>query len=243
MRKRLYPHPAAVYLILLLAVILVSWAGSIIEIRNADSYSSLIIRSILSAGGMRWMVSNAPVSLQHAPIGNAVMLFMTAGVLKASGLWSAFSRIRRLAPKENASLVVALVSLLLLALLFFMSAVSGSRLATGLAAGFSDSPLVRGFIFMLMITASVPSVAYGLACGAFQSAQDCVEAFACMIRPMAHFLICMLIASQLLDAFSYSRLDRFLGLGQQTMKIIAFILYWLPLPIIMRRNQKTQSNI
>lgn len=243
MRKRLYPHPAAVYLVLLLIVILASWIGNIFEIRGTASYSSLTIRSILSASGMRWMVSNASASLQHAPIGNAIMLFMTVGALKASGLWGAVLRIGKLAPRENTSLVVAAVSLLLMVLLFIMSTVSGSQLATGLASGVSGSPLWRGFIFMLMMTAAVPSMAYGLACGSFQSTQDCVEAFACMIRPMAHFIICMLVASQLLDALSYARLDQFFGIGSQTMKVISFILYWLPLPIIMRRNQKTQSNI
>ena len=243
MRKRLIPHPAAVYLVLLVIVIIASWIGNVLEMRGMTSYSSLVIRSVLGADGMRWMVSNASVSLQHAPIGNAIMLCMTVGVLRASGLWSALSRIGRLAPKENASLVVAAVSLLLLALLFILAAVSGSQLATGLASGLAESPLGRGCIFIVMMAAAVPSMAYGLASGALQSAHDCVEAFACMIRPMAHFLVCMLVASQVLDTFTYARLDQFFGISAKAMRVTAFVLYWLPLPVIMLRNQKNGSNV
>lgn len=243
MHKPSFPHPAAVYLVLLVIVIIASWIGNVLEMRSTMSFATLTIRSIPGADGMRWMVSDASASLRHAPIGNALMLFMTAGVLKSSGLWKAASNLGRLAPRENASLVVAGVSLLLLMLLFVMGTVSGSRLAAGLASGIQDSPLGRGAVFMVMMVAAVPSMAYGLASGAFQSSHDCVEAFACMIRPMAHFLICMLVASQLLDAITYSRLDSFFGLSTRFMQVLAFVLYWLPLPIIMYRNQKTRRNI
>lgn len=243
MNKRQFPHPAAIYLLLLLLVVIASWIGSVLEMRGQTSYSLLTIRSVFSESGLRWMVLNASVTLSHAPIGNAIMLLMTVGVLKSSGLWGAFHRLGHLSPRERTSLVVAAVSLMLLVLLFVFGAVSGSRLTTGVASGIAGSPVGRGLVFLVMITAAVPSVAYGLAGGVFQTTHDCVEAFACMIRPMAHLFICMLVASQLLETLSFTRLDQVLGLGPSLMRVLAFVLYWLPLPIIMRRNQKTQPNI
>lgn len=235
MHRRRFPHIAFIYLILVLAVILASWTGSVLEMRFSSVFSMYGIRSMLSAAGIRWLVSNAGNTIARAPIGNAIMLFMAFGAVNGSGLGRAIVKCFRgaLSPREKASLTVAAVSLLLLGLLFVMGAVSGGNLSVGLAGGLSGSPLAMGLAFTVMLAATVPSIAYGLASGTFQSSHDCVRALAGVVAQMAEFLVCMVVASQLVETILYTRLDVLLGIGPQLMRTISFVLYWLPLPLVI----------
>lgn len=243
-RRRL-PHVAFIYLILIVVVILASWMGSVLEMRSGKAFSLYQIRSILSASGIRWVVSNAGVSISEAPIGTALMLFMAIGVAQGSGIVAVLSGKRhpKLSPREKASLVVAGVSLLALSLLFLLGAVSGSNMTVGLAGGLSQSPLARGAAFLIMLIVAVPSLAYGLASGTFHSSHDCVRAFARFIAPMAEFLVCMVLASQLIETLQYTRLDVLMGLSPNAMTVISIILYWLPLPIILLSDQNSARKV
>jgi len=234
MNRRRFPHIAFIYLILVLAVILASWISSVLEMRFSNVFSMYGIRSMLSAAGIRWLVSNAGNTIANAPVGNAIMLFMAVGAVDGSGLGRATVKCFHgtVSPREKASLTVAAVSLLLLVLLFVLGAVSGGNLSVGLAGGIADSPLARGLTFTVMLVLAVPSIAYGLASGTFQSSHDCVHALAMFIAPMAEFLICLVVASQLVGTILYTRLDVLLGIGPQLMRIISFVLYWLPLPLV-----------
>ena len=56
-------HPAVIYLILLVLVIIVSWIGSIMEISRASGNSDLALRSVLGVPGLRWAVRTAATCL------------------------------------------------------------------------------------------------------------------------------------------------------------------------------------
>ena len=87
-------HPAVIYLILLILVIVVSWIGSIMEIGRGAGNEELALRSVLGVPGLRWAVRTAASCLGNAPVGNALMLFMAIGAGRGSGLFRALSRLR-----------------------------------------------------------------------------------------------------------------------------------------------------
>lgn len=232
-------HPAVIYLILLILVIVVSWIGSIMEIGRAGGNDELALRSVLGVPGLRWAVRTAASCLGNAPVGNALMLFMAIGAGRGSGLFRALSRLRNLSPKETTAFYISLVVLAIYIFLIVLGVFAGSHLLLGITGTLKGSPLYDGFMFLVMLGIGLPSLVYGLSTETFRTAQDCVNAFCTILPPFAHFLVTMLAAAQLLQTLEYTNIDVLLGISDNAMRIISFLVYWVPLPIILVWCQKS----
>lgn len=236
-------HPAVIYLILLLVVIIVSWIGSIMEISRVGGNGELALRSVLGVPGLRWAVRTAALCLGNAPVGNALMLFIAVGAGKGSGLFRALTRIRSLSPKESTAFYISVVVLAIFICLMVLGVYAGSHLLLGITGGLKGSPLYDGFMFLVMLAVCLPSLVYGLSTETFRTAQDCVDAFCTILTPFAHFIVTMLIAAQLIQTLEYTNIDALLGITDSSMRVISFLIYWLPLPIILLRNQKSGKGV
>ena len=241
MNKRLtgWLHPAVIYLILLLLVIIVSWIGSIMEISSVAGNGDLALRSVLGVSGLRWAIRTAATCLGNAPVGNALMLFIAIGAGKGSGLFRALSRLRNLSPKEATAFYISLVVLAIYVLLIVLGVFAGSHLLLGITGTLKGSPLYDGIMFLVMLAVCLPSLVYGLSTETFRTAGDCVDAFCTILPQFAHFLVTMLVAAQLLQTLVYTNIDVLLGISDNAMRIISFLVYWIPLPVILLRNKKT----
>lgn len=236
-------HPAVIYLILLILVIIVSWIGSIMEISRASGNSDLALRSVLGVPGLRWAVRTAATCLGNAPVGNALMLFIAIGAGRGSGLFRALSRLRNLSPKETTAFYISLVVLVIYVLLIILGVFAGSHLLLGITGTLKGSPLYDGLMFLLMLAVCLPSLVYGLSTETFRTVSDCVDAFCTILPPFAHFLVTMLVAAQLIQTLEYTHIDALMGIGPNSMRIISFLLYWLPLPIILLWFQKSRKEV
>ena len=243
MSKKWWGHPAIVYLLLLIVVILASWIGSIMEVSRAASNNELTIRSVLGVSGIRWAVRSAASSLSYAPIGNALMLFIAYGAAKGSGLFRAFLRIRNLSPKETIAFYTSLVVLTVYILLIVLGVFAGSNLLLSVTGSLKGSPLYEGLAFLLMLAVCLPSLVYGLSTESFRTAADCADAFCGLLPQFCHFLVTMLVASQLLQTIEYTQIDALLGISERSMRVISFIVYWLPLPLLVIRFQKRGKEV
>ena len=232
-RSRWLLHPAVVYLFLLIVVILMSWIGSVIEIKHSSGNADLIIKSVLDASGVRWAVRSASDCLSNAPIGNAIMFFLTLGVFKGCGLMRAVLNYKSLSPKERTSLHLSLTVLTVCVVLVVLGLFAGSHLLLSVTGRLQGSPLFDGFMFLLMLTVAVPSLVYGFSSDNLRSVNDCMNAFASKALPMSHFVITMLVAAQLIQIIEYTNLYQFIGLSAVSLKYVAFVLYWFPLPVIL----------
>ncbi len=232
-------HPAVIYLILLILVIVVSWIGSIMEIGRGAGNEELALRSVLGVPGLRWAVRTAASCLGNAPVGNALMLFMAIGAGRGSGLFRALSRLRNLSPKESTAFYISLVVLAIFIFLIILGVYAGSHLLLGITGTLKGSPLYDGFMFLVMLGIGLPSLVYGLSTETFRTAQDCVNAFCTILPPFAHFLVTMLVAAQLLQTLEYTNIDVLLVISDNAMRIISFLVYWVPLPIILVWCQKS----
>ena len=231
-------HPAVIYLILLILIILTSWIGSIVEIRRVGGNGELILHSVLGESGIRWAVRSAASCLSMAPVGNALMLFIAVGVGRGSGLLRALSRLGCLSPKERYAIYISAAVFAVYVCLIVLGVFSGSHLLLGITGKLAGSPLFDGFMFLLMLAVCLPSLVYGLSTETFRTAFDCVGAFCTIIEPFAQFLVTMVIAAQLIQTLGYTHIDVLLGINSERMGIISFLLYWVPLPIILFLNQK-----
>lgn len=236
-------HPAVIYLLLLILVIIVSWIGGIMEISRVNGNGELALRSILGVPGLRWAVRTAAASLGSAPIGNALMLFVAVGAGKGSGLFRALTRLRSLSPKETTAFYISMVILAVYVCLIILGVFVGSHLLLGITGTLKGSPLYDGFMFLLMLAVCLPSLVYGLSTETFRTAGDCVDAFCTILRPFAHFLVTMLVAAQLLQTLEYTNIDVLLGLSDNAMRVVSFLIYWLPLPIILLWYQKSGKEV
>lgn len=236
-------HPAVIYLILLILVIIVSWIGSIMEISRVGGNGELALRSVLGVPGLRWAVRTAATCLDNAPVGNALMLFIAVGAGRGSGLFRALSRLRSLSPKEMTAFYISLVVLIIYVFLIVLGVFSGSHLLLGITGTLKGSPLYDGIMFLLMLAVCLPSLVYGLSTETFRTAQDCVNAFCTMLPEFAHFLVTMLVAAQLIQTLEYTHIDALLGLNKAAMQVVSFLLYWLPLPIILLWFQKSRKEV
>jgi Putative p-aminobenzoyl-glutamate transporter len=236
-------HPAVIYLILLVLVIVVSWIGSIMEIGRGAGNEELALRSVLGVPGLRWAVRTAASCLGNAPVGNALMLFMAVGAGRGSGLFRALSRLRSLSPKEATAFYISVVVLGLFVCLIVLGVYAGSHLLLGITGQLKGSPLYDGFMFLVMLGICIPSLVYGLSTETFRTAADCVDAFCTILPPFAHFLVTMLVGAQLLQTLEYTNIDLLLRLSDNGMRIVSFLVYWLPLPIILFWCQKTKKEV
>lgn len=236
-------HPAVFYLILLFLVIIVSWIGSIMEISRASGNDDLALRSVLGVPGLRWAVRTAATCLGNAPVGNALMLFIAIGAGRGSGLFRAMSRLHSLSPKEMTAFYISLVVLILYVFLIVLGVFAGSHLLLGITGTLKGSPLYDGVMFLLMLAVCLPALVYGLSTETFRTAGDCVDAFCTIIPPFAHFLVTMLVAAQLIQTLEYTHIDALLGITNNAMQVISFLIYWLPLPIILLWCQKSGKGV
>ena len=236
-------HPAVIYLILLILVIIVSWIGSIMELSRVGGNGDLALRSVLGVSGLRWAVRTAATCLDNAPVGNALMLFIAIGAGRGSGLFRALSHLRNLSPKETTAFYISMVVLLVYISLIVLGVYAGSHLLLGITGSLKGSPLYDGLMFLVMLCVGLPSLVYGLSTETFRTAGDCVDAFCTILPPFAHFLVTMLVAAQLMQTLEYTNIDALLGITDNAMRIILFLVYWLPLPIILVWCQKSGKEV
>lgn len=203
----------------------------------------LTLRSVLGVSGIRWAVRSAASGLGGAPVGNALMLFMAIGAGRGSGLFRAVTRLRRLSPKEMTSFYISIVVLAVYISLIVLGVFAGSHLLLGITGTLKGSPLYQGLMFLLMLAVCLPSLVYGLSTETFRTAYDCVRAFSTIIAPFAEFLVTMLVASQLLQTLEYTNIDAMLGLTDGAMRVVSFLVYWVPLPIILLWWQKSGKEV
>lgn len=89
------PHPATMFLLLTLAVIIVSWVCDIygLNITLSPSGEEIRVQNLLNADGMRWMLQNLITNFTNfTPLGMAVIAIFGLGLANHSGFIDACIR-------------------------------------------------------------------------------------------------------------------------------------------------------
>lgn len=236
-------HPAMLYLFLSIAVILIAWVGSFWELRNINVNSELILRSLLTIDGVRYLLHNSVSLLDDAPIANILMLLFTIGVANRSLLFktlSLFLHHKSLSYKQYASLLLSFIVFMLMFLLLIYGVFGPEHLLLSISGTLKNSPLVDGFFAILMILGLLPCLIYGMATDSFNVVDDGIEALVSVIRLVPSYLLTLFMASFLMSVITYSRIDILLGVGTVGITLFSQILYWLPLPILLFFEQKSE---
>lgn len=236
-------HPVMVYLFLTVALILVSLVGSFLELRVVNTNSELVLRSLLTANGLRYVMRESVVLLSNAPITKICLLLFTVGIANGSAMFKAISNLahhRDISYKQKTSLLLSVVVFVLLCLLLLYGIVGPGHLLLSISGTLLGSPLLDGFFAILLILVALPSLLYGFATDTFRTVDDCIDASVSVIRIIPSYLLAIYMASFLIAVITYSRIDVLLGIGTVTLNIFSQLLYWLPLPILLIFHQKSE---
>ena len=236
-------HPAMLYLFLSIAVILIAWVGSFWELRNINVNSELILRSLLTIDGVRYLLHNSVSMLDDAPIANILMLLFTIGVANRSLLFktlSLFLHHKSLSYKQYASLLLSFIVFVLMFVLLIYGVFGPEHLLLSISGTLKNSPLIDGFFAILMILVLLPCLIYGMATDSFNVVDDGIEALVSVIRLVPSYLFTLFMASFLMSVITYSRIDVLIGAGTTAIQLFSQILYWLPLPILLFFEQKSE---
>lgn len=236
-------HPAMLYLFLSIAVILIAWVGSFWELRNINVNSELILRSLLTIDGVRYLLHNSVSLLDDAPIANILMLLFTIGVANRSLLFktlSLFLHHKSLSYKQYASLLLSFIVFVLMFVLLIYGVFGLEHLLLSISGTLKNSPLIDGFFAILMILVLLPCLIYGMATDSFNVVDDGIEALVSVIRLVPSYLLTLFMASFLMSVITYSRIDILLGVEITEIYLFSRILYWLPLPILLFFEQKSE---
>lgn len=231
------------YLFLSIAVILIAWVGSFWELRNINVNSELILRSLLTIDGVRYLLHNSVSMLDDAPIANILMLLFTIGVANRSLLFktlSLFLHHKSLSYKQYASLLLSFIVFMLMFVLLIYGVFGPEHLLLSISGTLKNSPLIDGFFAILMILVLLPCLIYGMATDSFNVVDDGIDALVSVIRLVPSYLLTLFMASFLMSVITYSRIDVLIGAGTVGITLFSQILYWLPLPILLFFEQKSE---
>lgn len=228
-RKRHIPHPAQLFLLLLVVLMLFSWIASILEQRNVSNNGELVIRSLLDPQGIRWFVRNSVTAIGDAPVGNALLLICTCAIASRSGLPTAICSMFQpagLSYKEKIGSLLAVVVFLVGILSIIMGTVAGHHVLLGLDGSITSGPLREGFMLVLFLLLSLPCVLFGLATGIFRSTYDILAAVLDTAPLTTSYLIAVFVGAQMLTSFDYSGLGVMYGMGDTFIMVSRIIVYW-----------------
>lgn len=236
-------HPAMLYMFLSIAVILIAWVGSFWELRNINVNSELVLRSLLTIDGVRFLLHNSVSLFDDAPIANILMLLFTIGVANRSSLFKTVSHFihhKPLSYKQYASLLLSCIVFALLFVLLLYGIFGPGHILLSISGTLKNSPLIDGFFAILMILVLLPCLIYGMATDSFNVVDDGIEALVSVIRLVPSYLLTLFMASFLMSVITYSRIDVLIGAGTTAIQLFSQILYWLPLPILLFFEQKSE---
>jgi aminobenzoyl-glutamate transport protein len=104
------PHPATIFAMLAMIVIVLSWIGYFTDVQSTHPVTGATIkaRNLISADGLRWMYSNLlPNFLLFPPLGYVLVVMVGIGVAEGSGLFTLM--IRALVLKSPERLITAAI--------------------------------------------------------------------------------------------------------------------------------------
>jgi len=89
------PHPATLFGLLALIVVVISWIGDIFSLQavHPADQSLITVRSLLSGDGIRWMYTNITFNfVNFPPLGYVLAVMIGIGVAEGSGLFTVMIR-------------------------------------------------------------------------------------------------------------------------------------------------------
>lgn len=114
--------------------------------------------------------------------------------------------VEKLSPRENRGLLAALIALLVIIGLTLIGIIPQNGFFRGPDGGLLTSPLIKGVVAMLFITAGATGLVYGLVTGKFKNDSDVINGMGASMKTLALYLVLVFFAAQFVAYFKWSNL-------------------------------------
>lgn len=220
-----------IFFLMTVALALFSWIGSI--------YGLAEVQSLLSAEGVRWILSHAVAYFVEIPaLGTVFVLMMGLGVVNRSGLSDTLKRAvrkdKKLSRKERRALGLSFVTFLSYVLIVFVALILPWNLLLSATGSWIHSPFSKGFVYLLSVGLGVSGMVYGYASDAFRSVGDIVEAMSCLISRYAAYFVVLFFTVQFFSSLAYTRLPEWLGISSVFFDGVSLFCFYFPLFLLRR---------
>ncbi len=112
----------------------------------------------------------------------------------------------KLSKKEKKGLLMALFTFLGILAITLIGIIPDQGFLRGSDGGLLSSPLIRGVVAMLFITAAGMGLAYGFSTGSFKNDGDVINGMAASMKSLATYLVLVFFAAQFVAYFKWSNL-------------------------------------
>lgn len=224
---------SSLYLLLIVFLACFSWVGSVYALLLPDGS---VLPNMLSEESVRWFVRHSVDNVSNAPFAEVLLVLITVGALRSSGLFMALVHCMPSATRRSRhALYAALVVLAVCVCLVLIGIAPGGNLlsVTGHLGG---GPFASGWLFLLTLVVVIPCVVYAKMTGKWGNAREVFAGLASEIASHASCFVTIVVASQLLAAIQYVRLFELLGVTYTMQRIFVALLYTIPLIISFAIN-------
>ena len=112
----------------------------------------------------------------------------------------------KLSTKEKKGLLMAAFTLLGIVVVTLIGIIPDNGFLRGSDGGLLSSPLIRGVVAMLFITAGGMGLAYGFSTGSYKNDSDVIDGMADSMKTLATYLVLVFFAAQFVAYFKWSNL-------------------------------------
>jgi len=128
-----------------------------------------------------------------------------------------------LSRKEKKGLMAAMITLLLIVAVTLIGIIPEHGFFRGDDGSLLNSPLLRGVVAMLLLTAGSMGLAYGFTTGTFSSDGDVVSGMAASMKMLSIYLVLVFFAAQFVAYFKWSNLGIILAVNGADLLMAAEI--------------------
>lgn len=108
--------------------------------------------------------------------------------------------------KEKKGLLYASITFLVILVITLIGIIPEDGFFRGADGGLLTSPLIKGVVAMLFITAGAMGLAYGIATGTFKNDSDVMKGMAVSMKSIATYMVLVFFAAQFVAYFKWSNL-------------------------------------
>ena len=108
--------------------------------------------------------------------------------------------------KEKKGLLVALLVFIVILIITLIGIIPDGGFFRGHDGGILSSPLIKGVVAMLFITATAMGISYGFVTGAYKNDADIAKGMATSIKTLATYIVIVFFAAQFVAYFKWSNL-------------------------------------
>ena len=129
----------------------------------------------------------------------------------------------KLSKKEKKGLLMALLALIAIIIITLIGIIPDDGFFRGADGGMLSSPLIKGVVAMLFLTAGTTGLAYGITTGVYKNDADVVKGMAASMKTLAVYLVLVFFAAQFVAYFKWSNLGIILAVKGADLLMFADI--------------------